>query len=128
MREKDANKKYRTELGAAMLLYMVVLFGSIYLGKSMPEGLGRTLLLLSPGIPVVLAVWAIARHFSRMDEFIRLRSLEGLAIAAAVTAGLTFTYGFLESAGFPKLSMFWVWGVMGGTWAVVSWVRCRVSR
>lgn len=128
MREKDAARKYRTELGAAMLLYMAVLFGSITLGRSMPESLGRTLLLLSPGIPVLLAVWAIARHFRRMDEFIRLRSLESLAIAAAVTAGLTFTYGFLESAGFPRLSMFWVWGVMGGTWAVVSWVRCQVNR
>jgi uncharacterized protein (DUF697 family) len=128
MLEREAKKKYRIELGGAMLLYMAVLFGSITLAKSMPEGLARTLLLLSPGIPVMLAVWAIARHFRRMDEFVRLRSLEGLAIAAAVTAGLTFTYGFLESAGFPKLSMFWVWSVMGGTWAVVTWVRCQVSR
>jgi len=128
MREKEANQKYRMELGAAMLLYALVLTGSIYLGKSMPEGLARTLLLLTPAIPVMLSVWAIARHFRRMDEFIRLRSLEGLAIAAAVTAGLTFTYGFLEGAGFPKLSMFWVWGVMGGTWAAVTWTRCLVSR
>jgi len=128
MREKDANRRYRLELGAAMLLYIGVLFGSLTIGRSMPEGLGRTLLLLSPAIPVMLAVWAIARHFRRMDEFIRLRSLESLAIAAAVTAGLTFTYGFLEEAGFPKLSMFWVWGVMGGTWALVTWTRCLVSR
>jgi hypothetical protein len=48
--------------------------------------------------------------------------------AGAVTAGLTFTYGFLEGAGFPKLSMFWVWGLMGGTWAAVAGLRCLVSR
>ena len=58
----------------------------------------------------------------------RLRSLEGLAIAAAVTAGLTFTYGFLESAGFPKVSMFWVWGVMGTVWAAHTALRCLFSR
>ena len=128
MREKDANRKYRLELGAATLLYIGVLFGALTIGRSMPEGLGRTLLLISPAIPVMLSVWAISRHFSRMDEFVRLRSLESLAIAAAVTAGLTFTYGFLEEAGFPKLSMFWVWGVMGSTWALVTWARCLVNR
>ena len=128
MREKEANRKYRIELGAALLLYAAVLSGSLTVARSMPEGWLRTLVLILPAIPVMLSVWAIARHFRRMDEFMRLRSLEGLAIAAAVTAGLTFTYGFLEEAGFPKLSMFWVWGVMGSTWAVVTWTRCAGSR
>jgi hypothetical protein len=73
-------------------------------------------------------VWAIARHFRRMDEFLRLRSLEGLAIAAAITAALSVTYGFLESAGFPKLSMFWVWGVMGLVWSAYASLRCVFSR
>lgn len=128
MREKEANQKYRREIGLAGLLYAAVLFGSIWLGKGMADGPARTLVLLAPAIPVVLCVWAIVRHFGRMDEFVRLRSLESIAIAAAVTAGLSFTYGFLEGAGFPRLSMFWVWGIMGGTWALVSWGRCLVSR
>jgi len=34
----------------------------------------------------------------------------------------------LEGAGFPKLSMFWVWSLMGGTWAAVAGLRCLVSR
>jgi hypothetical protein len=63
-----------------------------------------------------------------MDEFMRLRSLEGIAIAAAVTAGLSLSYGFLESAGFPRVSMFWVWGVMGVTWALHTCLRCVFSR
>ena len=68
----------------------------------MDDGLARTLLLVTPIVPLLLAVWAIARHFRRMDEYLRLRSLEGIAIGAAVTAALTLTYGFLESAGFPS--------------------------
>ncbi len=63
-----------------------------------------------------------------MDEFVRLRSLESIAVAAAVTAGLTFTYGFLESAGFPRLSMFWVWGIMGFTWGIHTCLRGFLSR
>jgi hypothetical protein len=128
MLERDANRKYRTELAAAMTLYAVVLVGSIYLGKGMEPGALRTLILITPAIPMFLSVWVIARHFRRLDEFIRLRSLESLAIAAAVTAGLSLTYGFLESAGFPRLSMFWVWGVMGLVWGAHACLRCVIAR
>jgi hypothetical protein len=128
MKEREANQKYRLELFSAMLAYLVVLIGSITFAKPMDSGTARTLLLVSPVVPLMLAVWAIARHFGRMDEFLRLRSLEGLAIAAAITAGLSLTYGFLESAGFPKLSMFWVWGVMGLVWGATACLRCVFSR
>ncbi len=128
MKEREANSKYRVELFSAMLLYMAVLFGSIGLAKEMEPGATRTLLLVTPVVPLMLAVWAIARQFRRMDEFVRLRSLEGLAVAAGVTAGLSLTYGFLESAGFPKLSMFWVWTVMGATWGLFACLRRLLSR
>jgi len=105
-----------------------VLVGSIHIGRPMEPGPARTLLLMSPAIPLLFAVWAIVRQFGRMDEFVRLRSLENFAIAAAVTACVSFTYGFLEGAGFPKLSMFWVWGLMGLTWGAVAGLRCLVSR
>ncbi|MEO8019818.1 MAG: hypothetical protein ABI769_18570 [Pseudomonadota bacterium] len=128
MKEREATRRYLLELGIAMVLYLAVLFGSITIAKSMETGFARTLLLATPLVPIVLAVWAIARQFRRMDEFVRLRSLESLAIAAGVTAGLSLTYGFLESAGFPKLSMFWVWPVMGAVWGLHSSLRCVFSR
>ena len=128
MKEREANARYRGEMFSALLLYVVVLVGSISVARQMGEGPVRTLLLLTPMAPLMLAVWAIARHFGRMDEFVRLRSLESLAIAAGVTAGLSLTYGFLESAGFPKLSMFWVWAVMGATWGLNACLRHVLSR
>jgi hypothetical protein len=128
MLEREALKRYRLELGAAMVVYAVVLVGSIHFGRPMQPGAARTLLLMSPAIPLMFATWAIVRQFGRMDEFVRLRSLENFAIAAAVTACVSFTYGFLEGAGFPKLSMFWVWGLMGLTWGAVAGLRCLVSR
>jgi|SRR4051812_46654192 hypothetical protein len=120
MREREASRKYFVELGGAMALYIAILFGSIYLARTMDVSPLRTAVLIAPMIPILLAVWAIARHFRRMDEYVRLGSLEGIAIAAGVTAGWTLTYGFLESAGFPRLSMFWVWPVMGLVWGVVT--------
>jgi hypothetical protein len=49
----------------------------------------------------------------------RLRLLETIGVAAAITAGFCVTYGFLEGVGYPRLSMFTVWTVLGGSVALV---------
>jgi hypothetical protein len=128
MLERDARRRYQLELAGSGVAYILVLFTSLTFGKPMAEGALRTALLLTPAIPVGLMIWVIARQFRRMDEFIRLRTLESLAIAAAVTAGLSLTYGFLEGAGFPRLSLFWVWGVMGLVWGALECLRCLGNR
>jgi hypothetical protein len=126
MLERDAKRRYFWELGLGFAFYIAVLWVCAQVSKQFDAGLAQTLIALVTAIPVFLLVWVIARQFQRSDEFVRLRSLESIAVAAGVTAGLTFTYGFLEQAGFPRLSMFWVWGVMGFTWAMHSilWQRC----
>jgi hypothetical protein len=128
MLAREVNRRYLRELGGAMSLYGFVLVGAMHFGKPMPPGTARTLLLLTPVVPIGLAVWVIARQFGRMDEFVRLRSLESIAVAAAVTAACSLTYGFLELVGLPRLSMFWVWPVMGLSWAAYGAVRSLLSR
>ena len=128
MLEREAKRKYFWELGVSMVLYAVVLAVSLRLSEKMEDSPARTMLALAPALPIFIIVWVIARQFRRMDEFVRLRSLESIAVAAAVTAGLTFTYGFLEGAGFPRLSMFWVWGIMGFTWGMHTCLRGFFSR
>lgn len=120
MSERAKNNRYRIELGSALVLYAVVLVLSVTVGRQMPAGALQTTIFITPMVPMLLGVWAIARHLRRVDEFMRLRTLERLAIAAAVTAGWTFTYGFLENAGFPRLSMFIVWPVMGAVWGALE--------
>ncbi len=128
MHEKRVNRIYLRELGGALLVYVAILMAAIQFGRPMEEGVLRTLVLASPMIGFCLAVWAVARHVRRVDEFIRQSTLETLAIAAAVTAGLSFTYGFLETAGYPKLSMFTVWPVMGGVWGALACLRNWLDR
>lgn len=123
MHEKRVGKVYTREMMGSLALYAVLLVAAIRWGRPMDEGLARTLVLLSPMIGFCAALWAIARHFSRIDEYLRMRLLENVALAAGITAGLTFTYGFLETAGFPKLSMFTVWCVLCGATGVVQIVR-----
>lgn len=128
MHEKTVTRIYRRELGAALLVYTVLLVASIRLGRPMDAGMMRTLALASPVIGVLLMVWTLVRHVRRVDEFIRQTTLESVAIAAAVTAGLTFTYGFLETAGYPRLSMFAVLPLMFGVLGVVCAVRAVSDR
>jgi hypothetical protein len=128
MLEREAKRRYFTEMTIALALYVGALLLAMRMGKTMDEGLARTLVALLPAVPVFVMVWVIARQFRRSDEFVRLRSLESIAVAAAVTAGLSLTYGFLEGIGYPRLSMFWVWGVMGMVWGAHACLRCLWSK
>ncbi|MES2318974.1 MAG: hypothetical protein V4631_15960 [Pseudomonadota bacterium] len=128
MHEKRIAYKYFRELGGSFLIYFVMLVLTIIYGRAMPEGILRTLVLASPMVGFFLATWAIARHLKRIDEYLRQYTLENIAIAFAVTAGLTFTYGFMETAGYPKLSMFSVWMVMGAVWFISTIARGIMNR
>jgi hypothetical protein len=128
MHEKRVARMYLRELLGALAIYTVMLVLTIKYGRGMAEGIARTLVLASPMLGFFLATWAIARQIKRVDEYLRQFILENLAIAAAVTAGLSFTYGFLETAGYPQLSMFSVWMVMGGAWGGVSFLRAWINR
>ncbi len=128
MSEKSRNAQYVKELTGALLLYAVVLVAALTFGQRMAPGPAQTALYVSPMLPFLLAVWAIVRQIRRSDEFIRKTTLEHVAIAAAVTAGWTFTYGFLENAGYPRLSMFTVWPVMGAVWGVLTMFSCLRHR
>jgi hypothetical protein len=128
MHAEKMGRVYVREMGGAMLVYAVILIATIKYGRTMAEGVARTAILVSPMLGFGLAVWAIARHLRRVDEYIRQFTLETVSIAAAITAGLSFTYGFLETAGFPLLSMFYVWPVMGAVWGVVGLVRAWRNR
>jgi hypothetical protein len=128
MREKEAGRLYLVELFGSLAIYGVILTAAIHYAPAVTDKAARAALMVSPMLGFCLAVWAVVRQFGRMDEYQHLRSLEAISIAAAVTAGWTFTYGFLELAGFPKLSMFTIWPVMGAVWGGVVCIRRLLGR
>jgi hypothetical protein len=123
MYEKKIAARYVIEMLGILFFYTLVLVVSIEVGKSMPKGLGQTLIVLSPTIPFLIMLIVVARHLWRIDEYLRLQMLENLAITTGVTACWTFAYGFLEGVGYPKLSMFTIWPVMCGTFIVMAFGR-----
>jgi hypothetical protein len=128
MHEKRVARAYRIELMLALVVYTVLLFSAIRFGRPMPEGWLRTLVLVTPMVGFGLMIRTIMRHVARIDEYQRIRLLENIAVAAAITLAGTFTYGFLETAGFPKVSMFTVWMGMGLSMAAVCLGRKWIER
>ncbi|MCV2350421.1 hypothetical protein [Paucibacter sp. Y2R2-4] len=110
--------QYFKELGLSLLAYTGVLVGSISWLNSQKDMATpwRDLLALSPMLPGALVVWAILRQLSRLDELQRRVQFEALAMAFAGTAFISFSYGFLEGLGYPRLSMFVIWPLMAGLW------------
>lgn len=99
--------------------YVVVLIVS----QRMLAGMGSdstmaTLLAVTPIIPALFICGVVVQVIRNLDEMQRKLQLEALAIAFAGTALITFSYGFLEGNGLPKLSMFTVWPLMSALWFV----------
>lgn len=126
MAQQWNTKKYIVELGAAMLVYAVLLVASNVLERRLqPEGVLLVALNLMPILGVLAAAWAIVRAFFRMDELQRRIQFEALVLAFAGTAVITFSWGFVEDMGVPHLRAFMVWPIMAMLWiaglAIATW-------
>ncbi len=115
--------RYLLELTGALALYGLSLFGAAYVGAHLDPGPHSQVWVALIPLPATLLVgWVIWRNLMKMDEMQLRQQLEAIAIGFALTGLLTFNYGFLEGAGFPRLTMFWVWPVM-----CVSWVLGQIA-
>lgn len=122
-KELADNRTYRKELSLSVIAYMIVLFGSIYIAKPMPDGIFKSLVAMTPIIPGSFTLWAIIRHMNRFDEFMRVYLLEIIATAGGVTAFISFTYGFAEGIGFPRLSGFVYYAIFMIAWLIILMLR-----
>ena len=112
-------KQYLIELSSTLAVYIVMLVGSIELLTHTDVARPwRDVVALSPMIPAAAMAWIILRELRRMDELQRRIQLEALGFSFAGTAILTFSYGFLEGLGYPRLSMFTVWPILAVLWVV----------
>lgn len=111
--------RYLWEFGISMGAYMIALICSVHLlaGENMDATL-RPALSLLPMIPALAVCWAVVRQLRRVDELQRKIQFEALGLAFAATAITTFSYGFLENVGFPRMSLFVVWPLMAAFWLV----------
>lgn len=121
--------RFIIEFAASMITYLVVLIGSGWILNMWEVGATwKTIVALMPMVPGSAVAWTIMRHVRSSDELQRRIQLEAFSLAFGGTALATFSYGFLESVGYPKLSMFFVWPLMGALWMVGGLISSRRFR
>ena len=123
MRQRDLYKRYHFDLLGGLAIYAALLVASLRYAPLLAPGAGATLAHLSPMLGFALVLRGMLRWYAGADEYQRRITLENAAMSAAITATASFTYGFLENAGFPRLSMFVVWPVLGGSMALMLIIR-----
>ncbi len=111
---------YYIEMGGAFLLYRILILIAKYIfSLGIPYALQIPVALI-PMLAFAGGIWAVVRLIKRVDEMQRQCIKRDLAVAFGISAFITFSFGFLEFVGLPRLSWFWVWWVMGFSWLFVS--------
>ncbi|HEX5757019.1 MAG TPA: hypothetical protein VFY12_11800 [Arenimonas sp.] len=109
------DRRYRRQLLTAALVYVGVLFASVYLLRTVaaewPAAL-RALLALAPLLPVGLMARAMVAGIRDSDEFQRQLQLEAAAVAGLVIGLGYFSLALLAKAGLltldPVATAVWV--------------------
>jgi hypothetical protein len=118
---KQGAKRYTVQVIGLMAMYTIVLFVSMWLLPKIPLSPWRIPVALLPAVPLIFVVWSAIHFIRKMDELQKFIHLEAVTFSFLVTTVVTLTYGFLENAGLPQVSVLYVpilmcvlWGVGAG--------------
>lgn len=121
-REARAVGRVFREMLTAGALYIgaVAVVAWIIRTNDLPQW-GAALLAIAPTAPALLMLRAQLRYMRGLDELQRRLQSEAVVIAAAILAFGALTYGMLEDlAGFPDISMIWVFPILCLLWSGAS--------
>lgn len=94
-----ASKRYQRALWVAMSLYVLLLFGSIWLVKQGIESIPlRAVIATLPVWPLLLLLRAALRYLREIDELQRRIETEAIGIASLLLTMLYFGGGLLQKA------------------------------
>ena len=119
MNQDRVIKRYYKEFGIAMGIYIITVIASVnILTRFDPPQFARIIIALTPVVPTVFVFIAIMRAVHGSDELQQKIQFNAVMFSATLTGLITFSYGFLEGIGFPKMPtilvlplMFVLWGL-----------------
>ncbi|MCA9915462.1 MAG: hypothetical protein KC496_19045 [Anaerolineae bacterium] len=115
-----AARKYNLRMLIASVAYVALLILSITLLKSIRNEVVRLIVAVVPMLPIILGMGAFITLLGELDELQRRIHFEGFAFSIALTGIITFTFGLLESAGFPAFGIIWVFPMLIAFWGIGS--------
>lgn len=119
MNQKQTMRRYLREFFFAMSLYVVALIASVTLLNNFEFSKGWQIVIsLAPALPVVFVIIALMRLLMDSDELQQRMHLLATTFSAVLTGLITFSYGFLENVGFPKLPTFAVFPMLFVLWGI----------
>jgi hypothetical protein len=123
-----AAKRYIIQVISLMTAYVVMLFLSIWLLGRVSSIGWRIPIAVLPVVPLLFVVWAVIQFVRSMDELQKAIHFEAVTFSFLMTAVVTLTYGFLENAGFQRISVMYVPVLMCILWGVGSGLASRRYR
>lgn len=120
--ERRAATQVFRDMGVAAIIYLpTVLGGALAIKYLDPPQWVAALLAVAPLGPALLILRAQLRYTRSLDELHRRIHSEAMMIAAIVVAFVTLGYGLLEDlAGFPHVSLLWVFPALCVVWSVAN--------
>ncbi len=113
---KLAAKTYLKNFTIAMGLYIITLImvKTALISWDFPLVV-KVILALACAVPVLLIIRAVLTFAKSFDELQRKKQMEATLIAFVFVGMGTFTYGFLEMIGFPRLPIIWIFPMLYAT-------------
>ena len=119
MNQQQIMRRYLKQFFFAMCMYIVVLIVSVTLLKNYEfPRIWQIVISLAPVLPVLFVMIAIMRLLRDGDELQQRVHLLATTFSAVLTGLLTFSYGFLENVGFPKLPTFAIFPMLFLLWGI----------
>ena len=89
------------------------------------KGLALGAVAVLPALPALFATFIFMRHYATMDEMYKRVHLEAFASGALFIGLATFSLGFLEDAGLPRISLIWILPALIACWGLVLPILLR---
>jgi hypothetical protein len=120
-----AKRRYMIRFLSAMGAYSVLIMISGRTIRHVDPTWAKVLLALLPIIPIGVALSELMRFVASLDELQRRVQFEAVATAGVLTCMLTFAWGMLEMAGFPKLPIVLVTPLFSAAYGFGVWRATR---
>jgi hypothetical protein len=124
-----ASRAYLRRFIPMMLLYVLFLFGAVWLDARIAPGRPLAILLaILPALPLIGVVWALGRLLvEEQDEYLRSLTVRQFMVATGFTLTVTSIWGFLDAFDqVPHMPMYWafiIWCMGLGVGTVVNEMR-----